>query len=163
MNQGEARLKILKLVKSAVRAIPDSDETLALILNDKCEVVPEWTDYEYAIWAKGENIRSILSQFKMLRKDRELLDQFLSIALDRRAQRGRQSFIMLLWQKNCVEYAPRLIQQMDDEGVAGHIIQGLNRMQAGQFVDLVAPFTTYPITWIRNEAKKYVQKYGNKS
>jgi len=44
--------------------------------------------------------------------------------------------------------------------VNGHIIEGLNKMKAEQFVSLVEPYTTDKNTWKRNQAKKYIKGYG---
>ena len=67
---------------------------------------------------------------------------------------------MLFGYKHCSEYADLLVKQIDDNSVNGHIIEGLNKMKVGQFVSLVEPYKTNKITWIRNQAKKYIEEYG---
>ena len=50
--------------------------------------------------------------------------------------------------------------RQNDDFVNGHIIEGLNKMKAEQFVSLVEPYTTDKNTWKRNQAKKYIKGYG---
>lgn len=55
---------------------------------------------------KSSKNGQILREHTSLRKDKSLLDSFLSIATNRNAKRGRQIFIILLGYKHCAEYAP---------------------------------------------------------
>lgn len=66
---------------------------------------------------------------------------------------------MLLGYKFCSEYAPSLIRQIDDKFVHGHIILTVLKMQAPGFVKIIQPFTKHKLTWIRNDAKKYCERY----
>ena len=120
---------------------------------------PQWHDFEMRIWKLGEEIRPLLAQHPKLRADKELTEMILEIALDSKAKRGRQSFIMLLGYKIYKALAPELIKQLNDKFVDGHVLSSIYKMQADGFVKEIKPFTKYPITWIRNYAKKYVQKY----
>lgn len=158
MTREEAKIEIKEIVGRTSRLIPPV-YVKDLPPSKQFPDVPQWHGYEYEIWRNGERIRQILLEHNALRKDKELLDLFLTIALDRNAKRGRQSFIMLFCYKHCAGYAELFVQQLDDDFVCGHIIEGLNKMKAGQFVSLVKPFTTYKITWIRNQAKKYIKRY----
>jgi hypothetical protein len=111
-----------------------------------------------------ENRRKNKTDFyehKKLRRDKQLLEKILTIALNRKAKRGRESFIMLLWYKHCQKYAQLLIEQIDDDFVRGHIIKGLNKMQASNFIEIVTNYKNDNNTWIRNEAKKYINKYDS--
>ena len=118
--------------------------------------VPDWHDYERQVWALGEQIRQHLLQHKSLRKDKELLDMFLKVCLNRNAKRGRQSFIMLFEYKHWQEYASQIITQIDDEFVCLHVISALNKMKAKGYSSIIEIFTTHKVTVIRNEAKKYM-------
>lgn len=158
MTKEEAKEKIKDIVGKTVKLIPPTYEKNLPPMKQFIDV-PEWHDYEYKIWSNGEQIRQILLEHKNLRKDKSLLDLFLMVALNRNAKRGRQSFIMLFEYKHCVEYAGLLVKQIDDVFVSGHIIKTLKKMKVGQYVSLVMPYTTDKITWIRNEAKKYVNQY----
>ena len=159
MTKNEAKEAVLILLDRAEKLIPATSEK-DLPPMDIAPGVPQWHDYEHKIWQIGEEIRQILNTHKTLRKDKELLARFLSVALNRNAKRGRQSFIMLLWYKHCAEYAGLLAAQLEDRSVKGHIIEGLNKMKAGQFTSLVEPFTQDKTTWIRNQAKKYIREFG---
>ena len=158
MTKEEAIIKIKKIVRETSKLIPLSYEDNLPPIKLYPDI-PAWHSYEGEIWQKGEEIRQLLCEHKNLRKDKELLQLILSIALNRNAKRGRQSFIMLLWYKHCAEYADLLIKQIDDDFVRGYIIEGLNKMKAGQFVPLVRPYQTDKLTWIRNQAKKYINQY----
>ena len=168
MTKEEAKKKIEGIVKKTLKLIPPTyEENLSPIdlnfggrLRQKPTYITEWHNYEHSVWQNGEKIRQVLCEHKSLRKDKELLDLFLVVALNRNAKRGRQSFIMLFRYQHCSEYADLLIKQIDDNFVNGHIIEGLNNMKVGKFGSIVKPFTTDKTTWIRNQAKKYIEKYG---
>lgn len=159
MTKEEAKSKIKEIVGRTSLLIPlvyEQDLPPSVWFAD----VPDWHNYEYTIWNNGEQIRKILCEHKSLRKDSDLLDLFLTVALNRNAKRGRQSFIMLFGYKHCAEYADLLAAQLDDDFVGGHIIEVLYKMKAGQFVSVVKPYTMDKIAWIRNQAKKYMNRYG---
>lgn len=67
---------------------------------------------------------------------------------------------MLLGKKRYVSYAHNIIVVLTDEDVVGHVISALYKMGASQYIEQIKPYTNHAITWIRNEAKRYVQKYG---
>jgi len=78
---------------------------------------------------------------------------------NKNAKRGRQSFIMLLWFKHCEKYAPILLDQIEDDFVRGHIIEGLNKMKASGYTEIVKKYTNDKTTWIKNQAKKYIENW----
>jgi hypothetical protein len=155
----EARQRILEKITEAKELIPQK-ELPTLPRSKELLGAPEWYDFELEIWDLGEEIRQIMVQYPKLREDKQLAEQILEIAIDRRAKRGRQSFILLLEYKVYSEYAPRLIAQLDDPAVDGHVISTVLKMRAPQFVDEIEPFTNHKMTWIRNYAKKYVERYS---
>ncbi len=125
------------------------------------ELVPdvhEWHMFEHELWNIGEEIRQFL-----LKNNRKLnenqIDRIINICIDKRAKRGRQSFVMLLGKKGYCSYSEKIIHLLNDEDVDGHIIDTIYKMQAGQYVELIEPFLKHKRTWIRNEAKRYIQKY----
>jgi hypothetical protein len=122
--------------------------------------IPKWYDFEMKVWELGEKVRQKLEKCKPLWKDKELLDLFLPICLNENAKRGRQSFIMLFWFKHCEPYSSRIITQINDDFVTGHVIQGLNKMKASGYLEIVRPFTNHKIAWIRNQAKKFVSQFS---
>lgn len=121
--------------------------------------VHDWYDFERTLWGIGEDIRQlILSERKDLNADQT--NRVYRICVDAKAKRGRQSFVMLLGKKKFLPYAEQLAALLPDEDIDGHIISTLYRMGASQFIESIKPYTNHPITWIRNEAKRYIQKYG---
>lgn len=158
MTTEEAKEMIKDIVRRTVKLIPSTYEKNRPPMKLFPDV-PEWHNYEYDIWKNGEQIRQILLEHKNLRKDKLLLDSFLAVALNRNAKRGRQSFILLFGYKSCAAYAGLLAEQLDDVFVRGHIIEVLNKMKVSQYVSLVMPYTTDKISWIRNQAKRYVQQH----
>lgn len=116
----------------------------------------EWHPFEGPIWALGEEIRQLLLGQPRLRREGGLQLEILAIACDRRAHRGRQSFVMLLGIRAAVEHGPALVTQLDDPGVAGHVISSLYKMRARGFVSQVWPFLEDDKAWVRREARRYV-------
>ena len=120
--------------------------------------VHDWYKFEHDLWGVGENIRQFLSENKN-KLNKKQIERIIKICLDKRAKRGRQSFVMLLGKKMYCDYADHIVSLLNDEDVDGQVIDTLYKMGAKEYVDLVEPFLTHNRTWIRNEAKRYVQKY----
>ena len=117
---------------------------------------PDWREFERRLWKLGEDIRQFLMRTPRLRNDKELQAKLLSIACDRRALRGRQSFIMLFASKIFNEHANKIASQLGDPSVDGQVIYTLYRMRAKGFSEKIWPYTKHDKTWIRKEAKRYI-------
>ena len=120
--------------------------------------VHDWYMFEHEIWAIGEEIRQLTVKYKIKFSD-EQIDIIINICLDERVKRGRQSFVMLLNKKAYSKHSKRIISLLEDDDVDGHVIYTIYRMQAGEYVEEIKPFVNHKRTWIRNEAKRYIQKY----
>ena len=158
MDKEEARQQIIKLLNETQELIPDK-----LVPNlDPLEGFPEapdWHQFEHDIWNNGETIRQLLKTNKYLLSDKMILERIVSICLNRNAKRGRQSFIMLLWNKHGRQFSNKLVEHLDDKCVDGHIIEGLNKMKIDGYVSLVQPFCNDKVNWIRKQAIKYVETF----
>lgn len=155
MNLEQTKSDIKNLTANAIGLIP---ATLPANLPeiDGIAGVPNWHDYEKEVWALGEQVRQTLIKHKALRGNAELLDLFLQVCINRNAKRGRQSFIMLFEHKHCMQYAPQLITQINDDFVCGHVLKALNKMQVDGYAPVIENYREHKIAWIRNEAKKYL-------
>ena len=159
MIKEEAKRKIFQVKEKAEILIPKRLEA-DLPPIDHLSKVPAWQKYEIEIWNLGENIRQLFIEHKSLRKDRELLDKIAEISLNRNAKSGRQSFILLLGNINGKLYADSLISQLEDQSVAGHIIDSIFKMKVSKYNRVIEPYCNDKTTWIRNRAKQYMKKYG---
>ncbi|PKV48859.1 hypothetical protein ATE84_0874 [Aquimarina sp. MAR_2010_214] len=159
MTKEEAKNTVLDLIEEAKGKTPNTLET-DLPVFEEFPDVPSWHDFEYEIWKLGEDIRQILADHKSLRKENSITEKIVDFCLDKNAKRGRESFVMLLWYKHNQKYANRLIGLINDKYVYGHIIEGLNKMQVSGFEKEVLPFVDDKRTWIKKQAKKYLEKYG---
>lgn len=161
MEQESAEEKILKLIQETQSVIPEMFlENLEI---NSVSKQPEWYPFEHQIWKNGEEIRQLLLKDKKLRNKENLFDQLFEIATNRNAKRGRQSFVMLLGSVQHSKYSSKLIKQIDDDNVNGHIIDTIYKMKVDGFTEQIKPFTSHKITWIRNIAKKYIHKYEVKT
>ena len=120
--------------------------------------VHDWYKFEHQLWDVGEEIRQFLSKNKNKLNENQI-ERILEICLDKRAKRGRQSFVMLLGRKIYCSYADRIVTLLNDGDVDGQVIDSLYKMGANEYVELIKPFLTHKQTWIRNEAKRYIKKY----
>ena len=141
------------------KLLPDLSKVKHAVIEKPLDVSERY-QFELQLWEKGETIRQVYVKYPKWRSDVQLQQLIASIALAREAKRGRQSFIMLMGNKQFMHYATILVKQLDDKGVDGQIISTLYKMHASGFTKEIKPFTTYKITWIRNLAKKYIEKYG---
>jgi len=118
----------------------------------------EWYSFEQELWQIGEEIRQLAAENnKKFHADQ--VERIVGICLDKRAKRGRQSFVMLLGRKMYCVYASSIVPVLEDPDVDGHVIDTLYKMCAGQYIELVEPFLNHNTTWIRNRAKNYVHKF----
>ena len=146
-----------RLLTQAESLIPDEDMPDLPFISIAPDV-RDWHTFEMQLWDVGEEIRQLICDGKKaLTKDQ--VGRIISICLNEKGKRGRQSFVLLLGKKAYQMYAPALAPLLSSDDVNGHVIDTLYKMQAGQYADLIIPFTDHKITWIRNAAKKYVQKY----
>ena len=120
--------------------------------------VHDWYMFEHEIWEIGEEIRQLIFNSKKVLTDSQI-GRIINICLDERAKRGRQSFVLLLGKKAYQKYSYKIAPLLNSDDVDGHVIDTLYKMQAGQYVDLIHPFMNHKRTWIKNTAKRYVQKY----
>lgn len=146
------------LLLSAEKLIPE-ENLPNLPYMELAPTVHDWYDFEDELWEIGENIRQqILSERKDL--NTEQADRVCKICENVKAKRGRQSFVMLLGKKRFCPYADRIVSVLPDDDIDGHIISTLYKMGASQYIAQIEPYTKHPITWIKNEAKRYMQKYA---
>lgn len=120
--------------------------------------VHEWYDFEHRLWEIGEDIRLFLSENKN-KLTKKQIERIVSICLDKKAKRGRQSFVLLLGKKIYNSYADKIVTVLYDDDVDGQVIDTLYKMGAKEYVELIEPFLAHNHTWIRNEAKRYILKY----
>ncbi|MCK4830648.1 hypothetical protein KA005_83820 [bacterium] len=149
---------ILDLVDRASSLIPDEPANDLPPLDGFLDV-PGWHDYELEIWKIGEEIRHILNKHTNLRKDHQLQDAYLEIINNHKAKRGRQSFFFLIGYKACNRCSEIVASQLDDPKVIGHAITALRKIGNQEYIDRIQKYKDHPVTWIRNEAKKYVSKF----
>ena len=145
------------LLTSAEALIP-KENLPDLPFMDLVPDVHDWYKFESELWGVGENIRQFLLENKN-KLNRSQIERIVEICLDKRAKRGRQSFVMLLGKKMFRDYAEQIVTLLNDVDVDGHVIDTLYKMGATEYTDLIEPFLTHNRTWIRNEAKRYIQKY----
>ena len=60
--------------------------------------VHDWYEFEHKLWEIGEEIRQFISENRN-KLNKNQIDRIVSICLDKKAKRGRQSFVMLLGKK----------------------------------------------------------------
>lgn len=153
----ETRDQILALLTKAEEAIPSTLQP-DLPPGENPSGSPEWHSFEHLIWALGEDIRQLFIKNRSLRKDVELQCAILRIATNSKAKRGRQSFITLFGYTIFAKFANQIAGQLSDLHVCGHAIDTLLNMRSSKFVNEVEPFTRNKTTWVRNKAKRYIDK-----
>jgi len=154
-NAANIRREIEGLVVEARRLMPN--DPLDPLPPDEClGGVSAWREFEGQIWSIGEEIRQLFLKAPRLRDDEVLQGQLVEIACDRRAHRGRQSFVTLLGDRSCVRHAERLVEHLDDPLVDGQVISTLYKMRAPGHSDAIEPLLDDMMVWVRNEAKRYL-------
>ena len=149
--------EILKIIQETKVLIPEV--FLDNLEIDSMSNQPKWYPFESQIWKNGERIRQLFLTDKKLRNKESVFDKLFEIATNRNAKRGRQSFIMLFGSVKHSKYSSQLIKQIDDNSVDGQIIDTIYKMKVTEFTKEIKPFTNHDFTWIRNIAKKYIEKH----
>ena len=158
MTRDEFDAQVNDLLLLAETMIPEK-KLPDLAYMQSVPTVPDWYAFEMRIWDTGEKIRQlIVSERKELNS--EQMDSVCDICLDSKAKRGRQSFVMLLGKKRYSCCADKIATVLTDKDITGHVIQTLYKMGASQYTEQIYPYTNHSTTWIRNEAKRYINKFG---
>jgi HEAT repeat protein len=151
----DSLIEILKILPSIVIAFPDQ-----FTVEHKGNQIIRHR-YETLIWEIGEIFRQVLKKHKRLRQEPNLFSSLARVTLDTQFGKGRESFVMLLGQYGDQNMVGTLVQLLKDEEVQGHAVYALRLLGAPEVQDSVRPFLKSPKTWVRNEAKKYFQKFEN--
>ena len=121
--------------------------------------VHDWYAFENALWDKGEEIRQLILMSRK-KPNKVQVQRICDICVNPFAKRGRQSFVMLLGKKCYAEYAPAIAPFLSDDDIDGHVADTLFKMGVTGYISQMQPLTQHNRAWIRNIAKKYVNKYG---
>lgn len=120
----------------------------------------DWSDYEHDIWALGEAVRQLIVGDKKWRNSAALVDTVIEVATNKAYGKGRQSFVMLLGSFRHKRIGPTLCALLNDNEVVGHAVSALRKARLETYVQQVKPIASHTETWIRNEAKKYVERFS---
>lgn len=117
-----------------------------------------WVNHESLTWSIGERIRQALRRHRKLRSDPALWLAIEAIATNAAVGKGREPFVMLLGQYGGRDRAPILLQLLDDPEVAGHALYALRLLGVPGAERKARELECSRRTWIRKEAKKYLEK-----
>jgi hypothetical protein len=121
---------------------------------------PGWHPFEHAAWPIGESIRLSLKEAPSLKRDSRALDAVADVVRCRNLRRGRQSFVMALGFTGAARYAPVLADYLTDPDIAGQVLDTLRQMRAGGYDGAVAPLLRARHAWIRNLARRYLDRFA---
>lgn len=121
--------------------------------------IHNWYKFEYDLWNKGEKIRQLILDSKK-KPNCAHIKRICDICTNPFAKRGRQSFVMLLGKKCYAEYAPIIVPFLSDDDINCHVVYALYKMGTPDYVSQIEAFSKHKHTWIRNIAKKYINKYS---
>ena len=118
-----------------------------------------WYDFEIKVWELGENIRQLFLQNPKLKRDKDVLNEILNVIKTKNLRRGRESFVLLLGFVDAKYLAPEIAAFLEDKDINGHVLIALLKMKAKDYTDKVKPLINSDVTWIRNLAKRYCERY----
>jgi hypothetical protein len=122
---------------------------------------PEWSRLEHTAWSLGEQVRQALARNPKLRTKPEILEAIVQVVECESLRRGRQSFALCLAFVGAKPTAARLSPYLGDKDVCGHVLRALIGMRAPGYTSEVAQLRAAEHAWIRNLAKKYLERYQN--
>ena len=147
-----------KILSKAEALIP-SEALPDLPFMPEAPDVHDYYRFELDLWDKGEEIRQLILESKK-KPNIDQIKRICNICTNPFAKRGRQSFFMLLGKKCYAEYAPIIASFLSDDDIDGHVVDTLYKMGTPGYVAQIQPLTKHNRTWIRNIAKKYINKYS---
>lgn len=119
---------------------------------------PDWYGYEYIIWNAGFQFLEPVLKKKDYRGKNILLDGVVSMSLNPKYGRGRQSLIMLIGKYGSVDYAPAIGRLLNDEEVLIQVIYALERMKDFTHFEKIKTLADGDkCTPQRTRARKYVK------
>ena len=101
-------------------------------------------------WAIGNSL-SIIA-------DEESLPEMIKIAQEKEHGIARQMIVDGLGAFKREDVKSVLVKLLNDDDVVGHAISGISKTGDKDLIKYIEPFITYKIKWIRNEARKAIQK-----
>lgn len=119
--------------------------------------VPQWHPHEHILWKIGEQMRQLMAESGNHLND-DHIDAVLQICRNPNAGRGRQSFVLLLGKVRYARFADAIVPLLQDPDVCGQAVNTLYKMKASGHTDAVRPLLDHEQTWIRKEARRYLQK-----
>lgn len=155
MDKQTFEITLERLLSESRAAIPEA------LLPDKPyrgTTDPGWYDFELTLWAKGEEIRKLLTASRRTLTP-EQTASVIAICQEPNAKRGRQSFLLLLGRKVYACHAHAVAELLSDSHVAGQAIETLYKMGASGYCREIEPFLAHDKTWIRNSAIRYLKKF----
>lgn len=119
-----------------------------------------WYGFENAAWKIGETIRLSFQATPRLKRDPSALNAVVDVVRCRNVRRGRQSFVMALGFTGAVRRAPAISEYLADPDIDGHVVGTLLKMRAAGYGQAVAPLLDAPHAWIRNLARRYLDRFA---
>jgi len=147
-----------KILSESENLIP-SENLPTLPFMPEVPDVHDWYRFEYDLWEKGEKIRQLVFDSKK-KLNNEQIKRICNICTNPSAKRGRQSFVMLLGKRCYAQYAPIIAPFLSDDDICGHIVETFYKMGTPNYIAQITPLINHKRTWIRNSAKKYVNRYS---
>lgn len=112
--------------------------------------------------ARGRSYRWAIGNTLSIIADKSCSREMVEIAKNREFGMSRQMIVYDLWKFDDPEIKDVLVSLLDDETVVGHAIHALRRLGDPSVIKDLEPFTSYKMTWIRNEAKAAIEKLSKK-
>jgi hypothetical protein len=119
---------------------------------------PEWYQFERDSWPIGEKIRQALAATPSLKKNEAIQERIIRVVENRNLRRGRQSFVMALAYAAAANISGRLVPFLSDPDIDGQVVNTLLKMRAMDFSAQVRPLLQSDKSWIRKEAKRYLER-----
>ena len=94
-------------------------------------------------------------------QDKNILSELVKIVQEKEHGISRQMFVVSLGKfKNDRNVKDVLISLLKDDDVAGHAIIAIRKIGDVELAEYIEPFLEHKKGWIRNEAKKTIEKFN---
>lgn len=148
-----------------------TDENLSNLINDLCKYwfvnnkekgdskfsFRAWYSFEFYIWQLGENLRNIIRK-KNFKKSAQVEKAIINVLMNNTYGKGRETFALLVGEFKFHLSEKQIGILLDDNDVYGHIIISLIKLKMKGFDEKIKEIMNSEKGWIKQEAKKYLEK-----
>jgi HEAT repeat protein len=107
---------------------------------------------------RAETVRWAIANALTVVADKNSIDDIIELLASRESGTARKMLALALGKLKAEKAVPLLIEALKDEQIVGHAAIALGKIKAQEAQLHLEQLTSYPVTWIRKEVKKALER-----